>query len=398
VHVLLVEPNFPTLGKSKNHHSFLPIGLLKIASYLRSQGHSVLLTRGESQYLHRIIQFQPHTVWVTSLFTYWAEHVKASVEFYKNLFPRAKIVVGGIYASLMPEHCKSYTGCDKVYVGVLTAAERYFPAYHLAEELNAQPIDYQIIHASRGCIRKCPFCHIWKLEPKYTVKKSIKNEVKFKKLIFYDNNFLANPYIEDILNELIQLKKERKIRYCECQSGFDGRILLQKPYLANLLKQAGFKYPRIAWDWGYEDYKQIEYQIETLLEADYSNREIFIFMLYNWEIPFEEMEAKRRKAWEWKIQVVDCRFRPLTQTYDYYNPRCSQTEKEYYIHPNWTDKQVKTFRRHIRRQNICVRHNIEFYSRMFERSVFDKETMNRLCSLPKVQIKQEVKDAWFPED
>ena len=35
--VLLVEPNFPIPGKSRNHSNFLPIGLLKIASYLREK-------------------------------------------------------------------------------------------------------------------------------------------------------------------------------------------------------------------------------------------------------------------------------------------------------------------------------------------------------------------------
>ena len=43
---LLVEPDFPIPRKSKNHKDFLPIGLLKIASYLRDQGHEVSLVRG----------------------------------------------------------------------------------------------------------------------------------------------------------------------------------------------------------------------------------------------------------------------------------------------------------------------------------------------------------------
>jgi len=49
--------------------------------------------------------------------------------------------------------------------------------------------------------------------------------------------------------KLIQLKDQKKIKWCESQSGFDGRILLNKPYLEKLLKNTGFRYPRIAWDW-----------------------------------------------------------------------------------------------------------------------------------------------------
>jgi hypothetical protein len=65
------------------------------------------------------------------------------------MFPRAKVIVGGIYASLMPEHCKEYTGCDEVFQGVHEAAEKCPPAYDL---IFKGPIPYQVIHSSRGCV------------------------------------------------------------------------------------------------------------------------------------------------------------------------------------------------------------------------------------------------------
>ena len=43
--VLLVEPNFPIPSKSRNHKNFLPIGLLKIAAYLRTKSIRVKLIR-----------------------------------------------------------------------------------------------------------------------------------------------------------------------------------------------------------------------------------------------------------------------------------------------------------------------------------------------------------------
>lgn len=46
--VLLVEPNFPIPKKSRNHSNFLPIGLLKIASYLRYKNINVELIRFDS--------------------------------------------------------------------------------------------------------------------------------------------------------------------------------------------------------------------------------------------------------------------------------------------------------------------------------------------------------------
>ena len=140
MNVLLVEPEFPIPPKSKNHRDFLPIGLLKLASYHRHKGDCFRLMRGNED----IGGFIPDEVKITSLFTYWSQFVWDSVAFYKKKFPNAKVTVGGIYASLMPEHCKK-SGCDEVFVGINDEAEKYQPAYDLAD------VDYQIIHASRGC-------------------------------------------------------------------------------------------------------------------------------------------------------------------------------------------------------------------------------------------------------
>ena len=98
-----------------------------------------------------------------------------------------------------------------------------------------------------------------------------------KKIIFYDNNLLANQFIEDILNELIELKKEKKISYVESQSGFDGRILTRKPYLAKMLKDAGFKNPKIAWDHSINEKKLIKKQLDILIDAGFKPKEISIF-------------------------------------------------------------------------------------------------------------------------
>ena len=117
-----------------------------------------------------------------------------------------------------------------------------------------------------------------------------------KNLVFYDINLFYNPHIKEILNELIELKKERKIGWSESQSGFDGRILTENPDLAILLKKAGFRYPRIAWDWGYDQWPKVEKQIKILNDAGYNFNDIYVFMIYNWDLKFEEMEEKRIKC------------------------------------------------------------------------------------------------------
>ncbi|MBE0515901.1 MAG: cobalamin B12-binding domain-containing protein [Methanophagales archaeon] len=406
--ILLVEPDFPIPIKSKNHKNFLPIGLLKIASYLRSKGIEVKLVRGITKGITDldILSFNPQEVWITSLFTYWAKYVKDAVRHYKHVFPNAKIVVGGIYASFMPDHCKKFTGCDEVKEGVLHEAEKYFPAYDLITNANPHPIDYQIIHTSRGCIRNCEFCGVKKIEPNFKPKSSVKEEIKKRKVVFYDNNFLANTHIEDILRELIDLKKRKKILWCESQSGFDGRVLKERPYLGELLKKVGFRDPRIAWDWGYGQFQEIEEQIGILRTGGYNSQDIYVFMLYNWEIPFEEMERKRIKCWEWKVQIADCRYRPLDQTFDEYNPwKKDQTKEDYHIHTEagWTDALVKQFRKNVRRQNICVRHSFPFFSNVFEKKRVEKEVIRAAKLIKtkeeKIRYLQQIQaDYWFPDE
>ena len=204
--VYLVEPDFPIPNKSRNHSNFLPIGLLKIASYLRSKSINVDLIRFEEQentdYNQTILipeKNGPDLICVTSIFTYWSKYVKNAVLYYKNKYPDAKIIVGGIYASLMPDHCLKYTHCHGIVEGPILEVEKFLPAYDLVD------VDYQIIHTSRGCIRQCGFCGTYKIEPEWICKSTIKEEIEenqrryeksknksLKKIIFYDNNLLAN--------------------------------------------------------------------------------------------------------------------------------------------------------------------------------------------------------------
>lgn len=420
MNILFVEPDFPRVSKSKNHGEFMPIGLIKLANYHRKLGNSICILRGEVP--KQDIYFEapngrvkrnslPDQIFITSYFTYWSKYVKKSVKYYKSIFPKAKVVVGGIYASLMPDHCKKYTGCNEVFVGVHEQAEQT-PISYTYFEKHYGSVDYQIIHTSRGCIRQCKFCGVYKIEPEFTYKSSVLKEITKKKLIFYDNNLLANPAIENIFSELAFLKHKQKISWCEAQSGIDGRILLKNPELAHLLKEAGFREIRISWDGPLSDAPKIEKQIRLLKKAGYQlHRHIFVFMIYNWEIPFEEMEQKRLKCWEWKVQISDCRYRPLNQTHDRYNGqhfRRGQNGRDYHIHrtADWTDEKIRLFRKHIRRQNICIRTRISFYSNDIERAFLSKYVRDFLIDIAKHYSREEAESIlnqvkipyWFPEN
>ena len=98
-------------------------------------------------------EFIPDLICVTSSFTYWSKYVKNAVTYCKRKYGKdVPVLVGGIYASLLKDHCKEYTGCDDVIFGTIEGADKCKPAYDLVD------VDYQIVHTTRGCIRQCGFC------------------------------------------------------------------------------------------------------------------------------------------------------------------------------------------------------------------------------------------------
>ena len=391
--LLMIDPRFPTAIKSPNHQTILPIGLLKIGSYYRSQGWDVRLVRlSESQ---DPIDWQPSKIIITSIFTYWSEYVKDAVDWARRHYPNVHIEVGGVFASLQPKLCKEVTGCDSVYVGVMDEAEKFLPSY----DLLSTDVDYQILHTSRGCQRRCKPCGVYLCEPKQLFKDTIKDEVFKKKLIFYDNNLLANPNIEKILRELILLKRQKVIRSCESQSGFDGRILRKKPYLATMLRESGFVYPKIAWDGSLKSWKTREKEIQLLIDVGFRKPDISVFMLFNHELSFVELEYKRMHCFKWGVQVTPCRFRPLNQLYDNYVGRCkSQTGEDYFIHPKWTDAQIRQFNRNVRQHNLAVRYRAKYYSSKIEHKKVDLDLHKKLRFEKYSNALKYLDDIWNPNE
>ena len=202
--LLMIDPAFPHPPKSKNHQNVLPIPLLKIGALYQDHGWDVKLIRLSEN--SDPIDYNPTEIKITSLFTYWSKYVIDAVEWARKYYPDVPIEVGGIWASLMPDKCKELTGAD-VYVGIHPEAEKYEADYSfLSEEPN-----FQILHTQRGCHRRCETCGVYCIEPELKFRKSIKDLIHKEKVIFYDNNFLLNPYAERILTELIILKRKKEI-------------------------------------------------------------------------------------------------------------------------------------------------------------------------------------------
>ena len=146
----------------------------------------------------------------------------------------------------------------------------------------------------------------------------------------------------------------------ESQSGFDGRILEKNPVLAELIKKARFHNIRIAWDNSVEDKDSIKKQIDFLVKAGYPAKDISVFMIYNFDISYNDMIKKLNYCKKWGVQISDCRYRPIDLDYDNYNPnmRNGQPDNSFYIHKKagWTDKKIRDFRKKVRQHNIWIRY------------------------------------------
>ncbi|MFW6046434.1 MAG: radical SAM protein [Candidatus Woesearchaeota archaeon] len=365
--ILLIEPDFPYPNKSKHktntaHKNFVPIGLLKFGSFHKKKGNFVKLVRGKAS--KRQIRFTPDEILVTSLFTYWSDIVWDTIEHYRSLYPNSKIKLGGIYATLHMTKDKFKQKAKelnvKVYSGVIPSVERCLPDYSLIGDS-----EYHATHMMRGCIRKCAFCGTWRIEPElmYKDSKKILNEISQvgkNKIIFYDNNILANPHIKDILIAFSEFRLDEKRLELECQSGFDGRLLLKDPDLAKLIKSAGFRNVRIAWDNSLADKDSIKKQLDLLIETGYNPKDITVFMIYNFVLKYEDMLKKVDYCKKWGVQIADCRNRPLNLDYDNYNPRKinGQPDGSFYVHEQsgWSDRKIRNFRKKCRQHNIEIRY------------------------------------------
>jgi len=293
--ILLVEPK-----KSKKYHTqYPPLGLLKLSTYHKQLGDTVKFVKGFED-----DNFEPDKIYITSLFTYAWEPVHEVIRYYSQKYKKAEIIVGGIYATLCEDHLKE-TFKDRIIIhkGVINEVEDVLPDYSLVPDWNAS-----IIFSSRGCIRKCPFCAVSKLEPEFYAKESIKHLVypNHKKIILWDNNILASPTWEKIFQELEELNLE-----VDFNQGLDARLIT--PRVVEKLLRLKIPIIRLAFDTQFVR-EPLKKAIELLKSAGFRGRDIVVYCLYN--NPFENDTPESflnrlRDLLDWGVVSYPMRYEPL---------------------------------------------------------------------------------------
>lgn len=161
---------------------------------------------------------------VTTLFTFYWDITIQTIMFAKNLVKDPKnIMVGGVLASIQPEEIEAATGI-KPHCGTLHTPYKDIDDDnpYIIDEL---PLDYSILdeidyeyvdsgaffsYATRGCIRRCAFCAVPTLEPKFQPYLPLKERIDRTKrlygdqqnLLLMDNNVLASKMLPQIIEDI----------------------------------------------------------------------------------------------------------------------------------------------------------------------------------------------------
>jgi len=317
--ILLIEPGY------KNKYP--PLGLMKIAQYHGPNGKRdhVTFVKGEDP---SVLSQAWDRIYVTTLFSFEYPRISTSIDYALKVAngQADKVFVGGIAASLMHERFLKerrwqgvrfikglLTGAPAVALQLDDFAEELYsddltgrpiedlvPDYAILEQVEYQyPVrDAYFAYTSRGCIRKCHFCGVPKLEGMQRDVESLTDLVRAiddlygpkKDLILMDNNVVASARFKEIIAEIRDLgftpgakllRPGSRIpvqRRVDFNQGVDARILCKDPMYLKELSSICLKPLRIAFD--HLGVKK-PYEKAVRYAHEYGLNELSNYMLYN---------------------------------------------------------------------------------------------------------------------
>ncbi len=189
-------------------------------------------------------------VLIQTVMTYWYPGVREVVEDIRRISPGAKIVLGGPYASICPEHAGGI-GADLVVKGSnleplwdllnITEPKYQSPLWEAYDRLNVG-----VLKLSYGCPYKCTYCCVSRIYPGF-VHRGLDEciaDVEFlgglgvKEIAFYDDALLYEPgeifipFLEYVIKQNLQVN-------FHTPNGLAARYISAD--IAKLMVKAGFK-------------------------------------------------------------------------------------------------------------------------------------------------------------
>jgi hypothetical protein len=311
----------------KYYSKYPPIGLLKLSSYHKNRlKDTTQLVKG----ITTEVSEKPDIICVTSLFTWAWQPVWDAVHFYSKEFPDAELWLGGLYASLMPEHA-ALSGVDPAHIfkGIFAKAECLCPDYSLVPEWNKTK-NASIIFTSRGCIRSCTFCGVSRIEGQLnSEKKSIRKIIwpEHKRVILFDNNFLASCGWESVLHELQELNLT-----VDFNQGLDARLITER-VASKICEVKIDRFLRLSYD-TLNMGPSVKNAIELLKSHGIPGRNILVYVLYNFTDSPQDLFVRIKNILSLGAVAYPMRFQPVMTL-----------QKNTYIAPSWDEIRLNAVQR-----------------------------------------------------
>lgn len=405
--ILLIEPGY------KNKYP--PLGLMKIAQYHGPNGKNdhVTFVKGEDP---SVLSQAWDRIYVTTLFSFEYPKISTSIDYALKVAngQADKVFVGGIAASLMHERFleeRRWQGV-RFIKGLLTgppakalqlddfseelysddysntAIEDLVPDYSILSQIDYEyPVrDAYFAYTSRGCIRKCQFCGVPKLEGMQRDVESLTAIVTAidemygpkKDLILMDNNVVASPRFKEIIAEIRDLgfvpgakltrpgSRVPVQRRVDFNQGVDARILCKDPMYLRELATICLKPLRIAFD---HLGVRKPYEQAVRYAHEHGLTELSNYMLYNFHDDpadlFERMRLNVTLNEELNIRVwsFPMRFQPTNRP------------DRGHIGEKWSRFELRSMQIILQATHGVVSGEPTFFRRAFGDTVADYETI-----------------------
>jgi radical SAM superfamily enzyme YgiQ (UPF0313 family) len=290
---------------------------------------------------------RPAAILVTSLMTYWYPGVAAAIRLAREAFPETPVLLGGVYATLCPDHARGHSGADLVITGPgeeavlhhlaaplgLSPAPRPsappeafpYPALDLARGLSFIPL-----LTSRGCPFACDYCasrlvapHFQRRAPLAVVEELLywQRRLRLTEVAFYDDALLvdAEQHLLVILEELA--RRGANVRF-HTPNGLHARFIT--PQVAHWLKRAGFATLRLGVETAAPDAERLDQKLAAgeleaalryLQEAGFKRSELGVYLLVG--LPYQddaEVAASIRRVRDLGAAPVLALYSPIPGT------------------------------------------------------------------------------------
>jgi hypothetical protein len=253
-----------------------------------------------------------------------------AVRFYSEVFPKAELWLGGLYASLMPEHA-ALCGINpnNIFRGIFWKAEDLCPDYSLVPEWNKK-VGGSIVFSSRGCLNSCSFCVVPRIEGKLNAERSSIKPLVWpghKKVILFDNNFLASSKWASVLDEIQELDLR-----VDFNQGLDARLITDR--VAKRISEARIdRFVRLSYDYlGIGS--SVKKAINHLKSHGISGRNILVYTLFNFTDSPDDLFKRIKDTLSWGAVSYPMRYQPT-----------NALKKNIYIAPKWDSKRVEAIQR-----------------------------------------------------